>query len=452
MPGLLPDQVLQFGFQLTMDRAVIAYCVLAAVVAATLTALFPAWQMRRAVAPALAQASRGAAGPARQRGRRALIITEVALAVVLLVNAGLFLRSYGRIAQINPGFDPSRLLTMRLTIDSNLYPGEAAAAFFTELTGKLETIPGVVGVAAANQLPTAAMFETNLTVEGAPAGASSTPDAFLTVGSPQLFAVLKSPMRSGRALTDRDRSGAPAVVVVNQAFARRYLNGAADGRLRIGDSSTPVEVVGVVDDISNQSLVGTVRPEIFATMAQGGRGNNQYFLMIRTNGEPLSVLPDVKRTLAAMDPNQPVYMVQTMETLIESGIFPQRVAMVTVGAFGVGALLVAIVGVYGLISHWVVSRTKEIGIRLALGGSTGQVTRLVVGQVARLVGVATVIGLAGGIAAATFAAPLLFATRASDPWTIVGVLSVLLVAGGAAAVLPARRAARVNPVEALRAE
>jgi predicted permease len=452
IPSLLPDQVRQFGFELSMDKAVVAYCILAAVLAATLTAVFPAWHLRRVVAPALAQANRGAAGPARQRGRRALIVTEVALAVVLLVNAGLFLRSYGRISELNPGFDASGLLTMRLTIDSGLYPGESAAAFFTELAGRLEALPGVIGATAVNQLPTAAVFETNFTLEGVPVEGSARPNALLTVGSPQLFTVLRTPMRAGRALTDRDRTGAPAVAVVNQTFSRRYLDGATTGRLRIGESATPVEVVGVVEDLRNQSLVGTVRPEIFATMAQGGRGNNQYFLMIRTQGDPMSLLPEVRRTLAAQDPNQPVYMVQTMDELMETGVFPQRVAMVMVGAFGLGALLVAVIGVYGLISHWVVSRTREIGIRLALGGSTHQVTGLVLGQVARLIGIATLIGLAGGVGAATFAAPLLFATAPADPWTLIGVVAVLVLAGGCAALLPARRAARVNPVEALRAE
>ena len=452
IPSLLPDQVTQFGFELRMDRAVVAYCVLAAVIAAMLTVIFPAWHMRRAVAPALAQANRGAAGPARQRGRRALIVTEVALAVVLLVNAGLFLRSYGRISDINPGFDPSGLLTMRLTIDSRLYPGVEAASFFTELTSRLEALPGVIGATAVNQMPTTAGFETNFTVEGVPVEGSAKPNAFLTVGSPQLFTVLRTPMRAGRALSDRDRTGAPPVVVVNEAFSRRYLNGASTGRLRIGESATVVDVVGVVADASNQSLVGAVRPEIFATMAQGGQGSNQYFLMIRTHGDPMALLPEVRRTVAAQDPNQPVYMVQTMDALIETGVFPQRVAMVMVGAFGLGALVVAVIGVYGLISHWVVSRTREIGIRLALGGSSQQVTGLVVGQVARLIGIATLIGLAGGITAATFAAPLLFATRPADPWTLVAVIAVLGVAGGCAALLPARRAARVNPVEALRAE
>lgn len=452
IPNWLPDMLTRFGFELSMDRAVVAYCILAAMVAALLTVLFPAWQMRRAVAPALAQASRAAAGPARQRGRRALIVTEVALAVILLVNAGLFLRSYGRIGAINPGFDPSGLLTMRLTIDSRLYPGEAAATLFTELTGRLEALPGVIGATAVNQMPTMAFLETNFTVEGAPAEPSARPNAFLTVGSPHVFTVLRTPMRSGRSLNDRDRTGAPNIVIVNQAFSRRYLNGAATGRLLIGERRTPVEVVGVVGDASNQSLVGAVRPEIFATMAQGGQGNNQYFLVIRTQGDPMSLLPEVRRTLAAQDPNQPVYMVQTMDELIESGLFPQRVAMVMVGVFGVGALLVAAIGVYGLISHWVVSRTREIGIRLALGGSSRQVTGLVVGQAARLMAIATVIGLVGGVGAATFASPLLFATEPADPWTLAGVVAVLVVAGGFAAALPARRAARVNPVEALRAE
>ena len=211
-------------------------------------------------------------------------------------------------------------------------------------------------------------------------------------------------------------------------------------------------VVGVLADSANQSLLGAVRPEIFATMEQAGQGNNQYFLMLRASGDATALLPQVRRTLAAVDPNQPVYMVQTMEELMAIEVFPQRLAMILVGVFAVGALIAAVIGVYGLISHWVVSRHREMGIRIALGGSRRQVMGLVVGQAGGLVGWGAALGVGGGICAGFAGASLLFNTAPTEPWVLAFGTTVLVLAGVGAAIVPARRAVSVNPIEALRTE
>jgi predicted lysophospholipase L1 biosynthesis ABC-type transport system permease subunit len=227
---------------------------------------------------------------------------------------------------------------------------------------------------------------------------------------------------------------------------------------RVGDpitgnsSGAVVEIVGVVADAKNATILGPVRPEIFAMLAQAGRDSNQYFFFVRTAGPPEAIVPAARRALASLDPAAPMCLVQTMDQLWEGSTFAQRLAMWLVGVFGAGALMVAIGGVYGLVSFRVASRRREIGIRLALGGSSRQVVGLVVGQTARLLVAGTFLGLAGGIAAGAAASSLLYGTRPADPVTIVGVLVLLVVGGVVAVVVPALRAQSVNPVEVLRAE
>lgn len=451
LPAMLPSQVAQLGFELRWNATAVLYCVIAGVAATVLTLVIPVWHLRSSGVGALTD-GRTTSSPARQRGRRLLIVSEVALAVTLLVVAGLFYTSYGRIASIHPGFDSSNLLTMRLTIDPRRYPDAAAATFFTNLVTKLEAIPGVAGATATNQMPTMAGFSAPVAIVGSTDPASNQISVLLTVGSPNRADLLKTPLVSGRNLTDRDVAGAPFVVVVNEAFSRRFLNGTATGRLLVGEPRIPVEVVGVLADAANQSLIGAVRPEVFATMAQAGQGNNQYFLMVRAARDASSLLPAVRRAVAELDPNPPVYMVQTMDEALASQVFPQRLAMILVGVFAIGALIAALIGVYGLISQWVVSRHREMGIRIALGGNRRQVMGLVVGQAARLVGWGAVFGILGGVGAGFAAASLLFNTRPTDPVTLAFVIAMLAIVGVAAAFVPARRAVSVNPIDVLRAD
>jgi predicted permease len=443
LPSVLPAMLTMAGFEIGLDTMAAAYCALSGLVGALAVTFVPAYRARE----------QAMAGQARHRGRRALIVAEVALAVMLLVTAGLFVRSYQRIGDIPLGFNSENVMTMRVTADAGKYPDAQAADFFDKAAATLAVLPGVAGAAAVNQLPSQAGFDTSIHIEGVVRSDNELPTALLTVGSRHLFDVMGMTLKSGRSLAASDKADTPTVVVVNEAFSRRFLGGRATGRLRLGSSQASlVEVVGVVADAKNATILGPARPEVFVSMAQAGRGNNQYFFVVRTSGAPAAIVPAARRALAALDSAAPMYLVQTLDQVLDTSVFVQRLAMWLVGVFGAGALIVAVGGVYGLVSFWVASRRREIGIRLALGGSSRQVVGLVVGQTARLVAIGTVLGLGAGIGAGAAASSLLYGTRPADPVTLGGVFVLLVIGGVLAAIVPAMRAQAVNPVDILRAE
>ena len=273
----------------------------------------------------------------------------------------------------------------------------------------------MTAVAAASQFPPNESFTMQFGVAGVADPQATLPNALVTVATPGLFDVLGMTLQSGRALSATDRIDAAPVVVVNDAFNRRFLNGQSGGRLRLGRNGVVAEVVGVVANTRNASLVRAPEPEIFMTVDQAGGGNNQLFLLVRSAREPSDLLPAIRRALTAIDPNQPVYLVQTMDQAIAASVFPQRMAMVLVAIFAAGALVVSAIGIYGLVSFWVATRTREIGIRMALGGTARQVLGLVMRQTAGVLGLGAAIGLAGGVASAHGAASLLYGTAPADP-------------------------------------
>jgi predicted permease len=442
LPSVLPAQALATGFTLELDTTVVVYCALAGLIGALLVTAYAA--------------SRGGDGVATSRvtgrSRRALIVTEVTLAVAFLLTAGLFVRSYQRIGQIPLGFEAANLQTMRVTVDAQKYPGRQASDFFDRAAADLATLPGVVDVTVVNQLPTLGGFDTQFRIVGQ-APTDEQPTALLSVVRANAFDVLGMPIVAGRALLPADRAETQPSIVVNETFARRYLDGGTTGRVEIGgDGGTIVDVVGVVADSQNAGLLRPARPEIFATLDQAGRGNNQYFFAVRTQGAPEAIVPAVRQRLRSIEPDAPIYYVQSMTQAIDATLFQQRLAMWLIGVFGLGTMVVAVGGVYGLVSFWVASQRREIGIRLAIGGSSRQVTGLVVWQTARLLGVGCVLGVALGIAAGAAVSTFLYSTAATDPLAIGGVILLLLGGGVAAAIVPAMRANAVNPVEVLRAE
>jgi predicted permease len=448
-PSLLPTFVVNLGPVAAVDLRVVAYCAAIALAAAAFTAVLPAWQARR-TAPQQSLRDGGTSTRARQRTRSVLVVAELALAVVLILGAGLLLRSYARIQQVDPGFDPSNLLTMRVTVAQETYDADGTRRFFQELTDRLRALPDVNASAATSQLPPQLSFFTQFRVDGAPRETETLPSAGITSVTPGLFEVWGVEIRSGRDLGTTDRAGAPSVAVVNEAFTRRFLDGRQTARIIVGDNRT-IDVVGVVADVRNDTLLRPARPEIFVPHAQSGL-NNQLFLAIRTRTDPMAVLPSVRQTLADLDPDQPPYIIQTMEEAMASSVSQQRVSLAVVGVFAVVALLVAGIGVYGVVAYWVSARSREIGIRLALGATKRQVARLVVGQTTRLVAIGAVLGLAGGIVAGRAAESLLFETRATDPLALAAVAALLALVGTVAAWLPSRRATRTDPVAVLRAE
>lgn len=448
VPGLLPNQVIDVLAAPDLNLRVVAYCALAALAAAAVVTLAPAWQARRADLQAALRG--GQSAPGRQRLRRGLVVGQLALAVVMLVAAGQMLSSFARVQNTDPGFDMDRVATMRLTLAWEKY-GEPGAAnrFFGELVDRIQAIPGVETAAAASQFPPAENFRIQFRVDGVTPADGVIPTAFVNTVTPDYFDVLGMRLQHGRLLDERDRQGAPLAAVVNEAFMHRYLDGRPEGRLLVGDDELAADVVGVVADARNASMLREAQPEIFATIDQVG-GSNQYFLLARTAGEPMQAMPAIREALGSLDPEQPLYVIQSMEDAVAGSLFPQRVALVLVGVFAAGALVIAAIGIYGVAALFVAARAREIGIRLALGATAGAVRRTVVGHLGWLLGVGAALGLVGGIFAARAAGAALYESRAIEPLAIAAVIGVLLVVGLAAGWLPARRATRVDPVSVLR--
>jgi putative ABC transport system permease protein len=456
---LLPAQVIALGPEIGLDGRVLAFSALLAVAAGLLVGALPAVQATRTDPhDSLKSDGRGAtSGRAARRLRYGFVVAELALALVLLAGGGLLIRSLVRLQQVDPGFDPTRILTMRLTLPREKYEGAAINQFFQELLDRLGRMPGVQGASAASQFPPSGPFDTQFQIEGQEQpvqGALTT--ANITVASRDHFATLGVALRAGRGIAASDTADAPLVAVVNETFARRFLSGSnpVGRRLAIGDPRPDrpwTEIVGVVSDIRNRGLTTPVQPEIFVPMHQQAVWN-QLFLLVRTQGDARAALAGVRREIMAMDPEQPVYAIQTMEEAFGTSIFQQRTAAVLLGIFAALALVLAAVGIYGVVSHAVGARTQEIGIRMAVGAGRADVVRLMLRQVLGLTALGLGIGLVLALALGQAASSLLYEIAPGDPVTLGTVTILLGVVALIAAWTPIRRATRVDPVIALRYE
>jgi putative ABC transport system permease protein len=413
-------------------------------------------------APALHAAQAGIAATLRsvgrttggsgERVRQALIVGECAVSVVLLVIAGLLLRSFVSLRHVDPGFTPAGLVTTRIVLPAERYATPASQAqFFDRLLERVRSAPGVTSAALAGRLPFVGGDSTrSLELEKVTGG--DAPVGGFRVVSPSYFEVVGQPLRRGRAFTDRDAADAPFVAVVNEAMAHKYWP-AADPigqRFRIGSNPPWIEIVGVVGNVKHGSLREPMVPEFYVPYRQVPWSFMS--LVVKTPLAAPAAAATIERELATVDPALPVTRVRAMSELITSSFSMDRFETLGLGVFAAVALLLAIVGLYGVMSYVVSRRTREIGVRIALGATPSVILRLVMRDGLRLTAVGIVIGLAGSVAAARVVRSWLFGVGVSDPLTFGTVTVLLAVVAALACYVPARRAVATDPTRALRAE
>lgn len=457
--ALIPAQLQMMGVQAGLNMRVLLWSLGLAVAAGVLVGILPALQATRTDPhETLKSDGRSGRGRAGARLRQVLVVAEIALSVVLLLAAGLLLRSFVNIQRVDPGFDPEGVITMRLTLPQDKYrSGEAITSFFEELTRRVQAVPGVRSAAMASQFPPQGPFSAQIEVEGSPAAGQMLPTANATIASRDLFRTLGIPMQRGRGFTGSERPGTTLQVVVNEAFADRFLKDRDPlaARVRVAGRGGPApwaEVIGVAGNARNAGISSPVRPEVFIPMEQGRDAWNQLFLLVRSDTSAASLLPSIRAAVASVDPEQPVYAIQTLEEALASSSFQARASTLLLGIFAGVALVLAAVGIYGVMSYSVTARTQEMGVRLAIGAQRRDVIWLVLGQVLRLSLAGLAIGVGLLLVAGRALAGLLYGVAPSDPLTIVAVTAALGSVSLVAAWVPAWRASRVNPIDALRYE
>jgi len=446
---------------LVLDRTVLGFALLLSLVTGLLFGLVPAVRVARtSLAETLREGGRGTAG---DRGgmalRRGLVVATVALALTLLVGAGLLVRSFARLVGVDPGFTPEHVLTFNVTLPAASYPNDTLRnAFYDRAMAAIAAVPGVTAVGGTSVLPFGGNWSTSgFGVEGyqAPAGTPG-PWGDVRFVTPGFFAALEIPLVRGRGFTADDDGDARRVVVVDEEMVRRYWPDTDPIGKRItfsnpGDSVIVwIEVVGVVGHTMHEGLDGGQRVQVYFPLQQTGIPFLAF--AVRTAGEPLAALPAVKAAVAGIDRNLPLSTPATLVSLVEGTTGPRRFSMVLLTLFSGLAAALAAIGLYGVMAYTVTQRSREMGVRLALGAAAGDVLRLVLGQGMRLVAIGLGIGLVAALLLTRLIRSMLFGVSATDPVTFLLIPLLLAAVTALATWLPARRATRVDPATVLREE
>jgi putative ABC transport system permease protein len=462
--------------EIKVDTPVLLFTLGAAVLTGILFGLAPALSTSSPrLNETLKEGGRNPTG-GRQRLRSVLVVSEVALSLVLLLGAGLLIRSFARLRAVDPGINTEHVLTARLILPEQRYPSlrfvkdhfegddSRTRSFFEQLYAKLSSLPGVKSAGTITPLPLSGEgWQTDYYVPGTPRpSVGEFPNTDIHYVSPGYLATMQVPLLRGRNFTEADRDRRNPVVMVNETFAKRWwpgqdplgqhirMNAGHDARNENDEMNPLVTVVGVVGDVKQYGLDTQAKTEVYIPMLQAPRLYT--FLVVRTEGDPLAIANAVRESVASLDKDLPLATVQTMDDVLESSIASRKLSVALLAAFAALALLLAIVGIYGVMSYSVTQRTHEIGIRMALGAARSQVLSMVMQQAFRLV----LIGMAAGVllsfGAARLLRSMLFGVRPSDPMTMVAIIGVLAMAGVLASAAPALRATKVDPMIALRYE
>lgn len=399
------------------------------------------------------------AGGRRSWLRSTLVVTEVALSVALLVGAALMIRSFVRLLEVDPGFNPDRLLTMQLQLPLSKYREERQQAdFYEQLVRKVSVLPGVEAAGAINHLPLdGSNSSTSFHIEGHPLPAAGEAPAATNWRSitPGYFHTLGMTLLQGQQFSERDTAESPAVVIINETMARRFWPGENPLGKRIrpinpGQDEPWAEIVGIMRDVRHWGLDREAQAEAYYPHTQ--QPVRRMTLVVRTGSEPSQMVAAVRRQVGTLDQDLPVSKIRTMEQLLEASFSGRRFNMLLMGVFAVAALLLACIGLYGLMAYSVTQRTHEIGIRVALGAQPLDIFKLITRQGMTLVLIGIVTGLSVAFALTRLISGLLYGVSATDPWVFIGVALLLILVALLACLIPARRATKVDPLVALRYE
>ena len=464
MPAL-PEGI-RLALDLGVDWRVLLYAIGFSTVTGVLFGLAPALQSSRTDVSTTLKDDSGAfaTGHRKSRSRRALVVAQVAFSLLLLIGAGLVLRSVEKLRPTRLGFQSENVVTAFLTLDETQYDRRRSQEFYRQLSERVASLPGVQTVSLVQDVPGGFLggSRRSTEIEGYQPAPGESLEIASTIAGPRYFTNMKVPIVQGRDFDERDREGAPCVAIVNEAFVRRYLAGSASPlgkHLAKFDGDLPkqmCEIVGVIRDDRWQSLKSTVRP--FHALALQQSLRRRMTLLVSTAVDPATQIRAVRQVIRGLDSKMPVNDVQTLGDLFSAGAYPLRVLGIVMGACGLLALLLATIGVYGIVSHSVAQRTREVGIRMALGALNTDVLRLVVGQGIRLVAWGLALGLVLSFAltrvltSSLFDTGLLFGVTATDTITFAGMTILLAGVAFVACYVPAQRAAKVDPIRALRYE
>ena len=443
------------GIPIAIDGRVLAFSIAVTLLTGILTGLFPALQLARIdLNSALREEGRGLSGSrSRARLRSALVVGQIALSLLLLIGAGLLVLSFTRLLATNPGFEPAHVLTMEVALPTEKYAHpQQQIEFFQEVLRRVSALPGVRDAAVSAALPTQIKRITPMLPEGQPnAPLAQRPFIAIEAVSPRWFSTLRVPILSGRAFTDADTGTSPKIVIVNQTFARRFWPGQnpIGKHVLIGRMTTPSEVVGVAQDIRNRGVAQDPAPQIYVPFPQLPWGDMN--LLVRTSVAPLSLASAVRAQIAAVDPDQPVTAIQTLDDLMDTGRAQPRFLTLLLAAFSATALALAAIGLAAMLAWSVIQRRQELAIRLALGAERRDILRLVVHDGMQLAITGIAVGLLAGIGLTQLMASVLYQTSTHDLTAFVLAPVLFLAIAWIASYLPARRATQVDPIETLRA-